>query len=161
MATDHTEIDRSFAALLARCRSEALRGAPRGVSLQLVCDACADAVPRFRWFGFYIAAPAAGSFVLGPYQGARAPQTIRIRESHVSAGPDGSRTSDDAGLEPWVLDSPCVSRDENETAVPVLRESRTVGLLVVSLSRASSFLLADRWFLREVAALAAPFVPDI
>ena len=55
--------------LYARCEQELLRGAERGVGLQLVCDLLQRQVAHYDWVGFYIAVPEQRMLVLGPYQG--------------------------------------------------------------------------------------------
>jgi L-methionine (R)-S-oxide reductase len=150
------------AELLEECKNELQRGAPRGVSLQLVCTLLHREVPHYDWFGFYIALPEEKLLVLGPYEGAPTDH-LRIPYGRGICGQAAER------LETFLVDDvasqdnylACSVHVRSEIVVPVFRDGQFIAEIDIDSHTPGAFTDQDRAFLESLAPLCAPYVPEI
>ncbi len=150
------------AELLEMCNKELLRGAERGVSLQLVCSLLHREVSYYDWFGFYIAVPQERLLVLGPYEGAST-EHLRIPYGRGICGQAAERLetflADDVGSQDNYL--ACSVHVKSEIVVPVFRDGQFIAEIDIDSHTPRAFTKEDVSFLEALAPLCAPHVPDI
>lgn len=132
------------------------RGGDADDVLRQVVGVLHDRVEHYSWVGIYLVE--GEDLVLGPWQGPRATEHVRIPIGTgicgAAAASGETETVNDVGADPRYL--ACFPSTRSEIVVPIAYEGTVVGEIDIDSDRPAAFGPDDRVFLERVAQLISP-----
>lgn len=109
------------------------------------------ALPDLNWAGFYFAKD--GELVLGPFQGKPACMRIRIGQGVCGAGAAKCETVIVANVHEFPGHIACDSASNSEIVVPLMKDSRLIGILDLDSPKSARFDQEDADGLEQLARI--------
>jgi GAF domain-containing protein len=109
------------------------------------------ALPDLNWAGFYFAKD--GDLVLGPFQGKPACVRIRIGQGVCGAGAERGETVIVPNVHEFPGHIACDTASNSEIVVPLMKDSRLVGVLDLDSPKASRFDREDATGLEQLVRI--------